>query len=242
MDDRLKPITTPIKKLYSRLKIRKLNREYEDRSYRDYYAAVMKERIAVDPQYAVGGQWEKIGRLQFDFTADQGLQPEHKMLDFGCGSLRGGLRFIDYLKPGGYTGVDISQEVLAAGREFLDEAGLTEKEPHLQVVEGLHLDELNEQKFDYILAQSVLTHMPPDDIQALFSNISKVMHPGTLFFATFFDGGDDVSHSGDRLNFYYPFDLLAAIASESGLNLMRSTGYRHPRHQMMMKIRLQTTA
>lgn len=237
MEDRLRPITTPLKKLYSRLKIRKLNREYEDKSYRDYYAAVMKERIAVDPQYAVGGQWEKIGRLQFDFLADQGLQPQHYMLDFGCGSLRGGLRFIDHLEPGHYTGVDISEDVLEVARMYLAEAGLEDKNPALMLIDGLSLDELAGHSFDFILAQSVLTHMPPDDIQVLFSNISNVMHADSLFFATYFDGGDDHSQSSDRLNFYYPFDMLAAMASESELSVLRSTGYRHPRGQAMMKIR-----
>ena len=28
---------------------------------------------------AVGGLWEEMGRLQFDFVANQGLKPDHKL-------------------------------------------------------------------------------------------------------------------------------------------------------------------
>ena len=38
----------------------------------------------------VGGMWDEIGKLQFEFMVKQGLKSEHKFLDIGCGSLRGG--------------------------------------------------------------------------------------------------------------------------------------------------------
>jgi hypothetical protein len=38
----------------------------------------------------VGGMWEEIGKLQFDFLVQQGLKPSHCFLDIGCGSFRGG--------------------------------------------------------------------------------------------------------------------------------------------------------
>ena len=33
----------------------------------------------------VGGRWEELGRLQFDFLCDHGLRPEHVLLDVACG-------------------------------------------------------------------------------------------------------------------------------------------------------------
>ena len=57
---------------------------------------------------AVGGRWEEIGRLQFDFLVRQGLMPEHFFLDVGCGSWRGGVHFVDYLLSHRYFGVDVS--------------------------------------------------------------------------------------------------------------------------------------
>ncbi|HEY7982454.1 MAG TPA: hypothetical protein VID19_13355, partial [Candidatus Eremiobacteraceae bacterium] len=33
----------------------------------------------------VGGIWEEIGKLQFDFLVAHGLRPEHHLVDVGCG-------------------------------------------------------------------------------------------------------------------------------------------------------------
>jgi hypothetical protein len=54
----------------------------------------------------IGGMWEEIGRLQFNFLRQQGLTPSHCLLDIGCGALRGGVHFITYLEPGHYLGLD----------------------------------------------------------------------------------------------------------------------------------------
>ena len=32
----------------------------------------------------IGGKWEEIGQLQYDFLLKQGLQPQQKLLDIGC--------------------------------------------------------------------------------------------------------------------------------------------------------------
>src|SRR4051794_24004227 len=40
----------------------------------------------------VGGRWQELGSLQLDFMVAQGLQPQHRLLDVGCGALRGGVR------------------------------------------------------------------------------------------------------------------------------------------------------
>jgi hypothetical protein len=63
----------------------------------------------------VGGLWEAIGRLQFRFMIERGLEPQHVFLDVACGSLRGGVRFIPYLEPGCYLGLDIKQELIDIG-------------------------------------------------------------------------------------------------------------------------------
>ena len=56
----------------------------------------------------VGGRWDEIGRLQFDFLRARGLKPAHRPLDIGCGCLRGGIHAIKYLDAGNYYGLDIN--------------------------------------------------------------------------------------------------------------------------------------
>ena len=65
---------------------------------------------------SVGGLWDQIGQLQFDFLVANGLRPEHKLLDIGCGSLRGGVKFVRYLQSGHYFGTDLNGSLL--GRHF----------------------------------------------------------------------------------------------------------------------------
>lgn len=36
----------------------------------------------------VGGLWEQLGSLQFEYLVRNGLEPHHFLLDIGCGSLR----------------------------------------------------------------------------------------------------------------------------------------------------------
>ena len=43
---------------------------------------------------AVGGLWELHGDLQKNYLIGQGLNPEHKLLDIGCGVFRLGVKII----------------------------------------------------------------------------------------------------------------------------------------------------
>ena len=56
--------------------------------------------------------WDTIGSLQFDYLVEHGLQPQHYLLDVGCGPIRGGMHFIRYLETGHYYGVDLNAPVL----------------------------------------------------------------------------------------------------------------------------------
>jgi len=67
---------------------------------------------------AVGGLWDEIGQLQIDFLVSQGLMPHHRLLDIGCGSLRGGVKLIRYLDAGHYAGVDLHESLINAGYEI----------------------------------------------------------------------------------------------------------------------------
>ena len=41
----------------------------------------------------VGGNWDLLGNLQFEFMIANGLLPCRRLLDIGCGCLRGGVRY-----------------------------------------------------------------------------------------------------------------------------------------------------
>jgi len=137
----------------------------------------------------VGGLWDEIGKLQFDFLLQQGLKPNMKLLDVGCGCLRGGLHFIHYLNAGNYYGIDSNESLINAGYEI--ELGLTklqEKMPRTNLL-------VNEQfqagllgvTFDCAIAQSVFTHLPMTSINLCFIELAKCVKPGGKIYASFFE-------------------------------------------------------
>src|SRR6185369_9229408 len=75
----------------------------------------------------VGGKWDTLGKLQFEFLRSQGLQPQHVLLDIACGSLRGGVHFIPYLDARNYLGIDKEESLIAAGKEHELEAELLKR-------------------------------------------------------------------------------------------------------------------
>lgn len=126
---------------------------------------------------AVGGLWEEVGKLQFNFMVSEGLKPRHYFLDVGCGSLRGGVHFVRYLETGHYFGIDINQDLLEAGKGELKKNHLLHKKPILVQMSKFHFASLG-QTFDYALAQSVFTHLPLNSILMCIMNIDKCLFRG----------------------------------------------------------------
>ena len=60
---------------------------------------------AIGHRQYVGGNWDEIGNLQFNFLKSKGLKPESYLLDIACGSLRLGVKAIPYLNPDHYLGI-----------------------------------------------------------------------------------------------------------------------------------------
>ena len=117
------------RKTIARLRLRALSRTFARKDYLAAYTESTDLKAQIDPQMAIGGLWDEMGRHQFDFLRDQGLDPHHCLLDIGCGSLRGGQYFIDHLEPGYYCGFDLSGEVIDAGRHLIEDRGCSTRNP-----------------------------------------------------------------------------------------------------------------
>jgi cyclopropane fatty-acyl-phospholipid synthase-like methyltransferase len=213
---------------------------YARHDYLEAYARHTDLRVQQDPQAAIGGMWEQIGQLQFDFLLQQGLQPHHHMLDIGCGTLRGGRHFINHLEPGHYTGMDLSPKAIEAGRTLLRNENLEHKTPTLLASRNrdLKFHELAGRRFDFILAQSVFSHLRTEDIRECFQHIASVMNPGAAFYFTFNQA--DHNHRTGLKDFAYTYEHIEQLANSEGHTLTNlSEHYPHPRQQTM--IRLQHT-
>lgn len=205
---------------------------YASKGYLTAYARHTDLRVADDPHEAIGGMWEEVGKLQFDFLIGQGMRPHHRMLDIGCGTLRGGRHCIGYLETGHYSGMDISPTALEAGRRLIIEEGLSAKRPRLFQTRDLRFGEFAGEAFDVILAQSVFSHLPEPYIKECFEHVGAVMHTSSVFYFTF-NPGAWPERRGLK-EFAYPFSFFAGLAERHGYHLQdMAAHYAHPRSQQM---------
>jgi cyclopropane fatty-acyl-phospholipid synthase-like methyltransferase len=174
--------------------------------------------------------------MQFRYLLEQGLQPHHTLLDFGCGSLGAGVFFIEYLQEGKYTGVDISSGIISVANYVMREKHLEFKHPSVSVIADMTCTGMGNKKFDYIFAYSVLSHMPKEDVDELFMNIRKIMTETTLFYASYFESSEKYYTSVSRRNFHYPYLLLKELADKHHLRLERMPGTTDNGKQNFLKI------
>ncbi len=127
------------------------NKYQDEASIREKVAAGLHREI-------IGGMWDEVGQLQFDFLCAEGLRPQHRFLDIGCGAMRAGVKVAPYLDRGNYYGIDVSAALIEAGLKELASVGA--KVPIENVRATGRFDVSGFPEFDYAIAQSVFTHLP----------------------------------------------------------------------------------
>ena len=187
-----------------------------------YYRAVMRDTIARGETTAVAvdttsPRWRKRGRRQFDYLVANGLSPQHRMLDIGCGNLRAGRRFIDYLDAGNYWGIDISPDAIRGAQDVVRIEGLADKTPHLLVVSDLTFDFADDGSFDVVHANSVFSHSPLSVVEECFANIGRILTP-TGFFDFTFNRTEGRERSTLGEDYYYRPETLIDAARRHGLH------------------------
>jgi hypothetical protein len=219
------------------------------KSVNQYYDRQLtpEEILAGEHRAFVGGLWSELGELQFQFLRQNGLSPEHKLLDIGCGALRGGIPIIEYLDPCNYYGVDLNASLIEAGKHELNQRGLSSKQSHLLVNDRFEFDRFGT-SFDFAIAQSVFTHLDMNLIIRCLVQTRKVLKADGRFFATFFlapspghlapikhhPGGITTNFDSDP--FHYSFCEIEWLADISGLSARLIGDWNHPRNQMMIEL------
>lgn len=190
----------------------------------DYSRRVFSEEEIVAGKHRefVGGEWDTHGRHQLDFLVSQGLEPRHRFLDIGCGSLRAGRHLVDYLDPGNYYGIDANASLIEAGYDH----ELTEEQRSRLPLPNLRANDRFDGdfgvRFDVALAQSVFTHVSLNHLRLCLVRLEPLMVEGGRFYATFFEQPpswpvDEIVLTGKRPRFternvfwYYRTDMLWA--------------------------------
>lgn len=106
--------------------------------------------------------WEIVGKKQLNMLIDNGMSKNTNLLDVGCGMLRAGAYFIDFLEPFRYYGLDVNKKYLEIGvNNRLKDKKLLHKvcENNFLANEDFDIN-IFETKFSFGIAHSVFTYLP----------------------------------------------------------------------------------
>ena len=129
--------------------------------------------------------FETAGQKLLIALLSEGLNPSSKVLDIGCGCLRGGYWLIHFLDKGCYFGIEPNIEMLEAGNRILLEPGLADlKEPQFDHNEDFDFTVFGE-KFDSFVARSIWTHAPKQQIQTMLDGFISTANSGGIFLTSY---------------------------------------------------------
>jgi hypothetical protein len=181
----------------------------------------------------LGGPRDKFvtaGRGQLEILLSRGLLPDHRVLDVGCGALRGGWWLINFLRPERYYGIEPNKSMLDAGIDvMLGPDLLPEKKPRFANNADFDFSVFGE-TFDFVIARSVWTHASLQQIGTMLDSfvacstpnaefVTSIVQPKTLFQREY--GGTQWlgrSHEGDTPGYaHYRFGTIRRLCDERHL-------------------------
>jgi SAM-dependent methyltransferase len=207
---------------------------YETLPFIEAYAKHTDLRIAKDgPELAIGAKrdgqqdWDKHGLMQLNFLKARGLKPEHMLLDFGCGTGRLACQAVPYMEKGHYVGMDISEQAIwhCNHRDYAGKPPL-----FLQTLDG-RLPADKGWKFHYIFSHSVMTHLPPEAVEAIFADLC--MMDFQQYFFTFKPASEN-RRSGLK-QFQYSYKWLIETGVKYNLRV-RKDEMEWPAGQKTMRV------
>jgi SAM-dependent methyltransferase len=187
-----------------------------------------------------GPYWDVVSELQFRFLREQGLKPADIFVDVACGSLRGGRRFIEFLRPGHYLGLDKYIELVIYGvASELSIERFHEKRPRFVISSTFEFERFASAP-TYGLAQSLFSHLTADDIRLCLGRLRKIAAPGCRFFATHHHAEkpqENPAASHSHGFFAYTAEEIEGFGRETGWEASYLGGWNHPRGQHMVAYR-----
>lgn len=161
-------------------------------------------------------QWEAVSEWQLAQLVDLGMNPDHYLVDIGCGPGRLAVQAVPYLLPGRYYGVDPFPPYVRMARKVLQTSDVRNE---YSITEGRAADCGNlPARFEYAMAASVFTHMSAVEIIECLMSLKTVMRGGGVMLFTYIERASrrGILYGGTAPMFYEKFDSknLSAWADE----------------------------
>ena len=111
---------------------------------------------------------------------NEGLEPSSKVLDIGCGCLRGGYWLIHFLDDACYFGIEPNVPMLEAGINVILEPVLADqKHPRFDNNPDFDFMVFGE-AFDFLVARSIWTHASKDQIKRMLDGFVSTTESGVF--------------------------------------------------------------
>lgn len=160
------------------------------------------QRMFSDPDRIDGShdvrEFILIGESTVKWLINCGLQPNHKVLEIGCGIGRIAIPLTKYLGNGGsYEGIDITTEKVNYCRKtigdrypnfYFQHADLYNKyyNPQGKLKASKYRFPYENDIFDFVFLISVFTHMLPEGVEQYLAEIARILKPSGKCAATFY--------------------------------------------------------
>jgi SAM-dependent methyltransferase len=140
------------------------------------------------PSYARSRSYTAAGARFLDTAASRGLQPDHRVLDLGCGVGRFAVALAGYLdERGSYVGIDTHKRSIKICRTYvgrkLDNFTFMRVRPRDAAEFRFPFGTAS---FDFVFSNSLFTHLLPEVAEHYLLEIGRILRPGGRTLNTLF--------------------------------------------------------
>lgn len=130
--------------------------------------------------------FDQAGREQLIALLGEGMNPESKVIEFGCGCLRIAYWLVRFLDARRYHGIEPARRRVEYGLAYLFASDEVEiKQPRFDFNATFDSSVFGE-RFDFFLARSIWTHAAKPQIEAMLDSFLRDSVDGGVFLTSYF--------------------------------------------------------